>query len=42
VAVVEVDKLVKRYKGAQTNAGDGVSFQARVYNAPAETMRLDH
>src|ERR1700730_4614817 len=26
VAVVEVDKLVKRYKGAQTNAVDGVSF----------------
>jgi ABC-2 type transport system ATP-binding protein len=26
VAIVEVDKLVKRYKGAQTNAVDGVSF----------------
>src|SRR6202048_458991 len=26
MAVVEVDKLVKRYKGAQTNAVDGVSF----------------
>src|SRR6266852_741945 len=26
VAIVEVDKLVKRYKGAKTNAVDGVSF----------------
>jgi len=26
VAIVEVDKLVKRYTGAQTNAVDGVSF----------------
>jgi ABC-2 type transport system ATP-binding protein len=26
MAIVEVDKLVKRYKGAQTNAVDGVSF----------------
>jgi ABC-2 type transport system ATP-binding protein len=26
VAIVQVDKLVKRYKGAQTNAVDGVSF----------------
>jgi len=26
VAIVEVDKLVKRYKGARTNAVDGVSF----------------
>jgi ABC-2 type transport system ATP-binding protein len=26
VAIVEVDKLVKRYKGAQTNAVDDVSF----------------
>jgi ABC-2 type transport system ATP-binding protein len=26
VAIVEVDKLVKRYKGAQTNAVDGISF----------------
>jgi ABC-2 type transport system ATP-binding protein len=26
VAIVEVDKLVKRYKGGQTNAVDGVSF----------------
>src|SRR5213082_3569629 len=26
VAIVEVDKLVKRYKGASTNAVDGISF----------------
>jgi ABC-2 type transport system ATP-binding protein len=26
VAILKVDKLVKRYKGAQTNAVDGVSF----------------
>src|ERR1700730_13378548 len=26
VAIVEVDNLVKRYKSAQTNAVDGVSF----------------
>ncbi len=26
MAIVEVDKLVKRYKGAKTNAVDGVSF----------------
>ena len=26
MAIVEVDKLVKRYKGARTNAVDGVSF----------------
>src|SRR5438132_11907879 len=26
MAIVEVDKLVKRYKGAQANAVDGVSF----------------
>jgi ABC-2 type transport system ATP-binding protein len=26
VPIIEVDKLVKRYKGAQTNAVDGISF----------------